>query len=118
MKAAPPPAAAPTTMAPPCSMTMRRLMARPSPVPRLPLVVKYGVKSFSRTSGGMPGPESSTNKLFWSHFLQEMTEAMNRGWEGRDSRTVLLLQEERAGVDMRVPQDRVNQILEDDGKSS
>lgn len=53
-----------------------------------------------------------------SHLvLQEMTEAMNRGWEGRDSRTVLLLQEERAGVDnMRVPQDHLDRIMAEDGK--
>jgi hypothetical protein len=30
--------------------------------------------------------------------LAEMTEALNRGWEGWDSRSVMLLQEERAGV--------------------
>ena len=33
--------------------------------------------------------------------LAEMTEAMNRGWEGRDSRVVMLLQQERAGVRSR-----------------
>ncbi len=46
-----------------------------------------------------------------SHLvLQEMTEAINRGWEGRDSRSMLLLQEERAGVDVRVPQERIDEI--------
>ena len=30
--------------------------------------------------------------------LEELTEAMNRGWQDRDSRTAMLLQEERAGV--------------------
>ena len=32
--------------------------------------------------------------------LAEMTEAMNRGWEGRDSRVVMLLEQERAGVEI------------------
>lgn len=30
--------------------------------------------------------------------LEELTEAMNRGWQDRDSRVAMLLQEERAGV--------------------
>jgi 3-hydroxyisobutyrate dehydrogenase len=33
----------------------------------------------------------------------ELTEAMNRGWADRDSRVAMLLQEERAGVDIKVP---------------
>jgi 3-hydroxyisobutyrate dehydrogenase len=31
--------------------------------------------------------------------LEEMTEALNRGWEGRDSRVAMMLQIERAGLD-------------------
>jgi 3-hydroxyisobutyrate dehydrogenase len=34
--------------------------------------------------------------------LEEMTEAMNRGWAARDSRIAMLLQEERAGVSIQV----------------
>jgi 3-hydroxyisobutyrate dehydrogenase len=34
--------------------------------------------------------------------LAEMTEAMNRGWSGRDSRSVMLLSQERAGVDIAI----------------
>ena len=34
--------------------------------------------------------------------LDEMTEAMNRGWAGRDSRVAMLLQQERAGVSIEV----------------
>ena len=30
--------------------------------------------------------------------LEELTEAMNRGWDSKDSRVAMLLQEERAGV--------------------
>ncbi|MCB1744115.1 MAG: NAD(P)-dependent oxidoreductase [Gammaproteobacteria bacterium] len=46
--------------------------------------------------------------------LQEMTEAMNRGWEGRDSRSAMLLQEERAGVEVRIPAAKVEDILKND----
>jgi 3-hydroxyisobutyrate dehydrogenase-like beta-hydroxyacid dehydrogenase len=44
--------------------------------------------------------------------LQEMTEAMNRGWGGRDSRVAMLLQEERAGVEVRVDEEELRQALE------
>jgi 3-hydroxyisobutyrate dehydrogenase len=47
--------------------------------------------------------------------LQEMTEALNReGWAKRDSRIFMLLQEERAGVDIQVPEDRVQEVLKRD----
>ena len=44
--------------------------------------------------------------------LQEMTEAMNRGWGNRDSRVAMLLQEERAGVEVRVYEDVLRAALE------
>ena len=44
--------------------------------------------------------------------LQELTEAMNRGWGDRDSRVAMLLQEERSGVEVRVAQDALAQALE------
>ena len=44
--------------------------------------------------------------------LQELTEALNRGWGDRDSRVAMLLQEERAGVEVRVPEDILRQALE------
>ncbi|MCH8296482.1 MAG: NAD(P)-dependent oxidoreductase, partial [Chloroflexi bacterium] len=44
--------------------------------------------------------------------LMEMTEAMNRGWGDRDSRVAMLLQEERAGVEVRVDEDVLNAVLE------
>jgi 3-hydroxyisobutyrate dehydrogenase len=44
--------------------------------------------------------------------LQEMTEAMNRdGWAKRDSRIFMLLQEERAGVNIKVPEAKVQEVL-------
>ncbi len=44
--------------------------------------------------------------------LAELTEAMNRGWGERDSRVAMLLQEERAGVDIRVPEDQLRNLPE------
>ena len=44
--------------------------------------------------------------------LEELTEAMNRGWAERDSRVAMLLQEERAGVEIEVPIARLREILE------
>ena len=49
--------------------------------------------------------------------LMEMTEAMNRGWGGRDSRVAMLLQEERAGVEVRVPEDVLNAVLEEERRA-
>jgi 3-hydroxyisobutyrate dehydrogenase len=42
---------------------------------------------------------------------EELTEAMNRGWADRDSRIFMLLQEERAGVNIAVPVDKVQEAL-------
>ncbi len=44
--------------------------------------------------------------------LEELTEALNRGWGGLDSRSAQLLQEERAGVEVRVPKETLRQALE------
>jgi 3-hydroxyisobutyrate dehydrogenase len=50
--------------------------------------------------------------------LAELTEAINRGWGQRDSRVAMLLQEERAGVDVRVPKEQIQQVLNRDRSSS
>ena len=42
----------------------------------------------------------------------EMMEACNRGWEGRDSRAVMLLEQERAGVKIKADPERVKQAAE------
>jgi 3-hydroxyisobutyrate dehydrogenase-like beta-hydroxyacid dehydrogenase len=44
--------------------------------------------------------------------LEELTEAMNRGWAGRDSRVAMLLQEERAGVKIAVPVEKVREVMD------
>ena len=42
----------------------------------------------------------------------EMMEACNRGWEGRDSRIVMVLEQERAGVKIAADPERVKQAAE------
>jgi 3-hydroxyisobutyrate dehydrogenase-like beta-hydroxyacid dehydrogenase len=46
--------------------------------------------------------------------LEELTEALNRGWGGRDSRAAMLLQEERAGVEIKVDPARLATVRLDD----
>src|SRR5204862_2270122 len=50
--------------------------------------------------------------------LEELTEAMNRGWGQRDSRVAMLLQEERAGVDVHVPKEKIQEILDSDRRGT
>ena len=45
----------------------------------------------------------------------DMTEALNRGWAERDSRVAMLLQEERAGVAIKVPAAAIQAVLQRDG---
>ncbi len=42
---------------------------------------------------------------------EELTEALNRGWAERDSRIFMLLQEARAGVNIAVPADEIQEVL-------
>jgi len=44
----------------------------------------------------------------------EMTEALNRGWENRDSRSPALLQLERCGLKVEVDSKRVQEVLDRD----
>jgi 3-hydroxyisobutyrate dehydrogenase len=48
--------------------------------------------------------------------LEEMTEAMNRGWGDRDSRVAMLLQEERAGVEIKVEPAAIKEVLDRETK--
>jgi 3-hydroxyisobutyrate dehydrogenase len=46
------------------------------------------------------------------HALAEIAEAMARGWAERDARVAMTLQEERAGVSVRVPPERLKDALD------
>jgi 3-hydroxyisobutyrate dehydrogenase len=50
--------------------------------------------------------------------LEELTEALNRGWGDRDSRVAMVLQEERAGVQVRVDESRLSEALHRDGPAA
>ncbi len=50
--------------------------------------------------------------------LAELTEALNRGWGDRNSRSPMLLQQERAGVEIRVDPKRLEEALERDPPAS
>jgi 3-hydroxyisobutyrate dehydrogenase len=43
--------------------------------------------------------------------LEELTEALNRGWGERDSRVAMLLQEERAQLEISVDEERLRQAM-------
>ena len=45
----------------------------------------------------------------------EMTEALNRGWGNLDSRSFLMLQKERAGVEIKVSAEEIQKVLDRDG---
>lgn len=46
-----------------------------------------------------------------NHVLSEMTEALDRGWGARDSRVFMMLQEERAGINIAVDPERMRAAL-------
>ena len=50
--------------------------------------------------------------------LEELTEALNRGWGQRDSRVAMLLQEERAGIDVHVPPESIQEVLDSDQRGT
>jgi 3-hydroxyisobutyrate dehydrogenase len=57
------------------------------------------------------GREVSVPMRIANLALEELTEAMNRGWSERDSRVAMLLQSERAGVDIKEPRSEVDRVL-------
>jgi 3-hydroxyisobutyrate dehydrogenase len=63
------------------------------------------------------GREHSVPMRIANLALEEMTEALNRGWAARDSRVTMLLQEERAGVDIKVEESHLWEALERDPPS-
>jgi 3-hydroxyisobutyrate dehydrogenase-like beta-hydroxyacid dehydrogenase len=60
------------------------------------------------------GRETGVPMRFANMTLAEMTEALNKGWGKRDSRSAMLIQEERAGLDIRVPRNVLQDILKNE----
>ena len=57
------------------------------------------------------GREFGVPMRFANLAMEELTEAVNRGWGNHDSRSSLRLQEERAGVEVRAPEDALEAAL-------
>ena len=57
------------------------------------------------------GPRAQGADALANITLEEMTEALNRGWAERDSRVAMLLQEERAGVQIKVTEEAIREAL-------
>ena len=47
----------------------------------------------------------------------ELTEALNRGWGNRDSRAIMVLQTERAGIEIKVDPQRLTEALDNKAKN-
>jgi 3-hydroxyisobutyrate dehydrogenase len=60
------------------------------------------------------GRELKVPMPFASLTLAGIHEAIQRGWSDRDSRTVMLLPQERAGVRIKVPKERIEDVLRKD----
>jgi 3-hydroxyisobutyrate dehydrogenase-like beta-hydroxyacid dehydrogenase len=60
------------------------------------------------------GRENKVPMRIANMTLEEMTEALNRGWGERDSRVTMLLQEERAGVHIEVSPAALKEVLDED----
>ena len=64
------------------------------------------------------GREIGVPMRFANMALEEMTEAMNRGWADRDSRSTMILQLERSGVEISVDRDAIRAVMERDGAAN
>ncbi len=62
------------------------------------------------------GREVGVPMRFAALTLEEMTEALNRGWGHRDSRSAMLLELERAGVEIAVDRAKMQAVIDADGK--
>lgn len=63
------------------------------------------------------GRELGVPMRFCQLVLEEMNEALNRGWGHRDSRVPMLLQVERAGVEMKADKARIAAVYANDNKA-
>jgi len=46
--------------------------------------------------------------------LEELTEALNRGWGDKDSSSYMKLSTERAGIELAVPPEKLREVIEQD----
>ena len=64
-----------------------------------------------RVAGHRAGPRAGRADAHGQLALAEMTEALNRGWADRDSRVMMLLEQERAGIEDRGRSGRLKEAL-------
>jgi 3-hydroxyisobutyrate dehydrogenase-like beta-hydroxyacid dehydrogenase len=64
------------------------------------------------------GRELGLPMRMWSLAHAEMSEALARGWGGRDSRVVMVLEQERAGIEIAVDPEQLRAALADSAKSA
>jgi 3-hydroxyisobutyrate dehydrogenase-like beta-hydroxyacid dehydrogenase len=74
--------------------------------------LKLGHKDMTLATG--LGREVGVPMRLANMALAEMTEAMNRGWGARDSRTPMLIQQERSGVKIEVDRAKIKAVLDED----
>ena len=74
--------------------------------------LKLGHKDMTLATG--LGREVGVPMRLANMALAEMTEAMNRGWGARDSRTPMLIQQERSGVEIEVERAKIAAVFEED----
>jgi 3-hydroxyisobutyrate dehydrogenase len=60
------------------------------------------------------GRDMNVPLRFANLALADIMEAMNRGWENRDARCVMLLPQERAGVHIAIEAERIAEVLKSD----
>ena len=70
-------------------------------VPGMYVILSGRIAIVPRDGLGQTVPVAAFAELIGAP-LEEMTEALARGWEGRDSRSSMILQQERAGLDIKV----------------
>ena len=89
---------------------------RPLPAQQVRPAELRAASSRTRTCGSPPSSAASSACRCALAKLRcaEMTEALNRGWEDRDSRSPMLLELERAGVTVAVEPPRLAAALERD----
>jgi 3-hydroxyisobutyrate dehydrogenase-like beta-hydroxyacid dehydrogenase len=57
------------------------------------------------------GQELHVSMRLANLMLEDLTEALTHGWAERDARVAMLLQKERAGVDIAVPKAAIDEVL-------
>ena len=84
-------------------------------IPDCQVIPELAYPDVSRASAWLCNAFGFSERLRIANLaLAEMIEGQNRGWGERDSRVPMLLQEERAGVSIKVPAEAVEAVLKRD----